>query len=359
MSGEGACGESRASWWRPWRIALATAVVATAVVAGAGAYVRYAPAPELAEPAEVTVEAGESLATVAAKLARARVVRSALALRLFATMSGDARRIKPGDYSFTGGERMAEVMGHLVRGDIVVVTVVIPEGLALGQIAERLEAAGLVCADEFEREVREGALVRALGLGPLGAEGYLFPATYRFSPRANSSEILGAMLERFYRTLTPAVEERMFELGITDRELVTMASIIEREAKVADDRSLIAGVFYQRLARGMPLQADPTAEYAFADDESISTAAAVRMPSTFNTYAFAGLPPGPIANPGIKSIEAALYPARTDYLYFVARDDGRHVFSRTFAEHKRAIAELKRVAARAAARKRTDSNRSE
>ncbi|MGH7863403.1 MAG: endolytic transglycosylase MltG [Candidatus Binataceae bacterium] len=338
----------------------AGALLAVALVtAVTGAYVWYAPAPMLQERANVVIAPGDTMRTVADKLARAEVVRSALSLRLYASMSGDARRIKPGDYSFVGGEWMAEVMGHLVRGDIVVVTVTIPEGLTLRQIAERLDSAGLVCAGEFEREAREGPLVRALGLAPLGVEGYLFPATYRFSPRAGSTEILGAMLARFYRTLTPAAEQRMFELGLTNRELVTLASIIEREAKAQGDRAVIAGVFYNRLALGMPLQADPTAEYALDVNQKLSTADAVRIPSTFNTYAFAGLPPGPIANPGMQSIEAALFPARTKYLYFVARDDGTHLFSRTFAEHQRAIAELKRLAARSASHKAADSKRVE
>lgn len=359
MSSDGTSSEARARWRRRWVIAAAVVAVIAAAVAGAGAFIWYAPAPMLRAPMEVVIEPGDAMRIVADKLARAGVVRSALALRLYGSMSGDARRIKPGDYSFLGGEWMADVMGHLVRGDIVVVTVTIPEGLTLRQIAERLAAAGLACADEFEREAREGPLVEALGLGPLGAEGYLFPATYRFSPRANSAEILATMLGRFYRTLTPPVEERMFELGLTNRELVTLASIIEREAKAAGDRALIAGVFYNRLALGMPLQADPTAQYALDGNQKLSTADAVRIPTAFNTYAFTGLPPGPIANPGMQSIEAALYPAKTRYLYFVARDDGTHLFSRTFAEHQRAIAELKRMAARAAPGKAADSKRTE
>src|SRR5262249_22703773 len=149
---------------------------------------------------------------------------------------------------------------------------------------------------------------------PLGAEGYLFPATYKFSPRARVNDVLTAMLLRFFQVLTPQNEQRMFELGLTPRELVTMASIIEKEAKVPSERRLIASVFYNRLRLGMPLQSDPTAEYSF-EGESQPAAAAVRVPSTFNTYSFAGLPPGPIANPGERSIQAALYPAKSDYLY--------------------------------------------
>lgn len=259
----------------------------------------------------------------------------------YAELAGEASRIQPGDYAFKGGERLPDIMRHLVNGDFMVVTVIVPEGLTVHQIAERLQQAGLVCDVQFENAARRGRIVEALGLGSFGAEGYLFPATYRFSPFANVDTILTAMLSRFYQILTPSVEERMFQLGIDPREAVTLGSIVEKEAKVAGERPLIAGVFYNRLRFGMPLQSDPTAEYSFAGDVSGPVSIAVRTPSTFNTYAIKGLPPAPIANPGLSSIMAALYPATTDYLYFVARDDGTHVFSRSLKEHERAIAAMR------------------
>jgi UPF0755 protein len=321
------------------------ATLAAAITVTLQRYWFEAPA-RFAEPRMVTIEKGEPLRAVARELARAGVVRSEMAMLMYGEFSAAAREIKPGDYEFRGGERIPQVMRHLVNGDVVVVTVTIPEGLTVHQIAERLEAAGLVCQTNFESAARRGGLVRALGLTPLGAEGYLFPATYRFSPRATVNEILSVMLGRFYRILTPQVEERMFAIGMTPRQVVTMASLVEKEAKVPGERPLIAGVFYNRLKLGMPLQSDPSAEYSLGG-ETASAATAVRTPSAFNTYAHGGLPPGPIANPGLDSIEAALYPAHSDFLYFVARDNGTHVFSRTFAQHTRAIAELKRLAARA------------
>jgi UPF0755 protein len=228
-------------------------------------------------------------------------------------------------------------MAHLVKGDFLVVTITIPEGLTVHQIAEKVAATGLVCEDEFENAAHDGAIVRALGLMPLGAEGYLFPATYKFSPHAKTNDVLAAMLARFYQVLTPEVEARMFQYGLDARRLVTMASIVEKEAKAPDERPLIAGVFYNRLRLGMPLQSDPTAEYEL-DGAKESAASAVHTTSAFNTYDFTGLPPGPIANPGLKSIEAALYPTQTDFLYFVAREGGTHVFSKSFDEHRRVIA---------------------
>jgi UPF0755 protein len=324
-------------------------ILAAAIGAGVLAVSFYwlEPTEVFAPPRMVTIAPGQSFRAVAQALSDAGVVRSSIAMLLYGEATGDSRRIKPGDYEFRGGERIPDVMRHLVAGDFVVVTIVIPEGLTVHQIAERLSAAGLACQTEFEDAALHGTIVRALGLMPLGAEGYLFPATYKFSPRITIDGILVAMLTRFYRVLTPAVEERMFDLGLTARTVVTMASIIEKEAKAPGERGLIAGVFYNRLRIGMPLQSDPTAEYSL--DGAGSAAAAVRTPSAFNTYERAGLPPGPIANPGLSSIEAALYPAPSGYLYFVARDDGTHVFSKTFDEHKRAILALKRTAERAPA----------
>jgi UPF0755 protein len=263
-------------------------------------------------------------------------------MMLYAELNGDGRNLKPGDYAFAGGERIADVLHHLVNGDFVAVTVAIPEGATLHQIAERLEEAGLVCQERFEEAARWGPLPAALGLEPLGAEGYLFPATYRFPPHASIGRMLGAMLGRFYSALPSPTEERLFELHLSAHELVTLASIIEKEAKVSGERPTIASVFYNRLRLGMPLQSDPTAQYN-PEGEIEPAAKAVHTASSYNTYSFAGLPPGPIANPGMSSIMAALYPAHTDYLYFVARNDGTHIFSRTLQEHERAIEMVRKL----------------
>jgi len=325
---------------------LATALLVIAILAGAAYAVSYywlSPTEKFAPAREVTIEKGESFRQIARALADAGVVRSELALRIYGRMSGTASQIKPGDYAFKGGERISDVMRHLVKGDFIVVTITIPEGLTVHEIAERVGATGLVCEDEFENAARDGAMVRALGLTPLGAEGYLFPATYKFSPHAKTDDVLAAMLARFYQVLTPQVEERMFAVGLDARRLVTMASIVEKEAKAPTERPLIAGVFYNRLRLGMPLQSDPTAEYEL-DGAKESAVSAVHTTSAFNTYDFSGLPPGPIANPGLKSIEAALNPAQTDFLYFVAREGGTHVFSKSYDEHRHAIASERKPA---------------
>lgn len=304
-------------------------------------FVAIAPPARFATSRVVTVTHGESFGAVARSLAAAGVLRSAGAFMMYGRWSGRAAHLKPGDYAFAGGESLRAVLDHLVNGDFMQVVVTIPEGLTIHQIGERLQEAGLACAGAFATAAFEGPLPQALGLGTLGAEGFLFPATYRFSPRAQTDDVLAAMLERFYAVLTPPVEQRMFELRLDTRQVVTLASIIEKEARLPAERPIIASVFYNRLATGMPLQSDPTAQYNLTG-EPTRAVTAVHAASAFNTYVIAGLPPGPIANPGRSSIEAALYPAHTDYLYFVARNDGTHVFSRSFKEHQLAIANQQR-----------------
>jgi UPF0755 protein len=321
-------------------------ITAILVIIGFGLELGYflilSPTPMFRRARIVSIKKGDSLTTATRALANSRVIRSSIAFALYAELTGQASRLKPGDYAFKGGEGIAGVLRHLVNGDFMVVTVTIPEGMTVHQIGERLEAAGLACAGEFDAAAMAGPIPRKLGLEPLGAEGFLFPATYRFSPLSGTDEILAAMLGRFYEILTPPVEQRMFELGMDERQVVTMASIIEKEAKASGERPIISSVFYNRLARGMPLQSDPTAQYN-STGEVARAVVAVRAASAFNTYTIAGLPPGPISNPGLSSIEAALYPAHTDYLYFVARNDGTHIFSRSFKEHERAIEEVKRM----------------
>jgi UPF0755 protein len=318
-------------------------VAAATIGAAVGTYWYYAiqPSAKLGHPQIISIARGESFKTVAARLADAGVVRSRIALRLVAEATGEARRIKPGTYNFAGGETIADVMRHLVNGDLLVVTVTIPEGQTVHQIAQRLERSGLICDGEFEHSASDGRLVKALGLGNLGAEGYLYPATYQFAPQTDRDHLLGAMLQKFFSMWSAKIEQRRFETGLTQRELITLASIVEKEAKVAGERPLIASVFYNRLRLGMPLQSDPTAQYSF-EGSTGNAHSAVHTRSQFNTYDFVGLPPHPIANPGWYSIRAVLYPAVSAYLYFVASNDGSHLFSRSLDEHEKAIAKLRK-----------------
>ena len=326
------------------RNALGGPLVIAAIALAAGWLFAVRPPDRFGEPRVVSIRRGESFGAVAQRMAQAGVVRSALVLALYGKSSGRAAHVKPGDYAFPGGESLATLLRRLVNGDSMIIVITIPEGMTAHQIGERLAQAGLGCQSAFDAAVSDGRMVQALGLRGLGAEGFLFPATYRFSPLAKSDEILGTMIARFYELMTPRVQTRMFELGLDAQQLVTLASMIEKEAQMPVERALIASVFYNRLAVGMPLQSDPTALYNRAG-ETARAVSAVRTASAFNTYVIAGLPPGPIANPGLPAIEAALYPAHTDYLYFVARHDGTHLFSRSFEDHRRAIDAMRRSAA--------------
>lgn len=319
-------------------------VVAAALVLSAAGTIYYFTiwqGPASVSPRIVSIQKGESLSSAARRLRRSGVIANVFVFILYAELTGQAGRVKPGDYLFKGSESTREVLRHLVNGEFMTVSVTIPEGMTVHQIGERLQAAGLVCDNLFDQAAFNGPLPRILGLGVLGVEGFLFPATYHFSPLTTTDQILAAMLARFNSVLTPEVEERMFELGMDARQLATLASIIEKEARVPGERPIIASVFYNRLALGMPLQSDPTAQYNYAG-EVRSAASAIRVQSAFNTYTIPDLPPAPIANPGLDSIQAALYPAHTTYLYFVARRDGTHIFSRSLREHERAIEEVRR-----------------
>jgi UPF0755 protein len=327
------------------RIVKIASVLAVACGAALAAWVFWAclePTPKFPSSRTISVRKGESLNAIAHRLASADIVRSARATILYAELTGGGRNLKPGQYAFGGGENAIEVLRHLVNGDFLTVTVAIPEGATLRQIAEKLEQSGLVCQREFEEAARWGTIPGALGLAPLGTEGYLFPATYRFPPDARPAVIVGTMLERFYVALPSETNERLFAIGLSLPQMVTLASIIEKEAKVPGERPTIASVFYNRMRLGMPLQSDPTAQYN-PDGEIEPAATAVHTASAYNTYSFAGLPPGPISNPGMSSIMAALYPAHTDYLYFVARKDGTHIFTRTLREHERAIDAVRKL----------------
>jgi UPF0755 protein len=320
---------------------MAVSAIVIGAAVGSCYYYVIQPSAKLGHPQIISIARGESFKTVAARLADTGVVRSRVALRILAEFNGAARKIKPGTYSFGGAETIDEVLHHLVNGDSMVTTVTIPEGQTVHQIAQRLERSGLICDGDFEQAAAGGQLLKDLGLASLGAEGYLFPATYQFAPQTDCDHLLGAMLQKFSAIWSREVEQRRFATGLTQRELITLASIVEKEARVAGERPLIAGVFYNRLRLKMPLQSDPTAQYSF-EGSTGDAYSAVHTRSEFNTYDFVGLPPHPIANPGWLSIRAVLYPTASAYLYFVARDDGSHVFSRSLREHEGVIAELRK-----------------
>jgi UPF0755 protein len=283
----------------------------------------------------VEVAPGTPVRGVARQLARAGVIRSAGWFVALARVTG--RPLRAGEYGF---ERAAmwRVLRTLQGGRVYLHRVLVKEGDALRQIAEALDRARLADAARFRSAASDPGPLRALGVPRGFAEGFLFPDTY-FLPRGMAeSDIVALMVRRFFERVPRALIERAGERGLDLHRLVTLASIVEKEARAHEEREVIAGVFHRRLKLGMPLQADPTVLYGLHRWDRHLTRADLRMDSPYNTYRRAGLPPGPICSPGLACLKAAAEPADVPYLYFVTRKDGsgRHRFSRSLREHEAA-----------------------
>ena len=271
--------------------------------------------------------------TIATALRDAGVIRSRFAFLAVAVARGTRRHLLAGEYEFAPGLSLLEIVRRLEQGRGLVHEVTIPEGFAAQQIAELLADKGLVDRDRFVSLLQDRQTLEQYGFGGGSLEGYLFPDTYRLIKGMTEDAIIQRMVRRFQEVFGPKEQRRAEELGMSVPEIVTMASLIEREARVPEERPLISSVFHNRLRRGMPLQSDPTVLYGLSRFSGKLTKANLQAQSPYNTYLNQGLPPGPIANPGRASILAALHPASSRFLYFVSRNDGTHAFSHTLKEH--------------------------
>ena len=289
----------------------------------------------------VFVPPGEPFGVVAGRLQRAGLVRHPLILAAWARYTGLDRTARSGEYRFTKPVAPVDVLAALqVRADGTRL-VTIPEGLTADQIAALLEEQGYGGRDVFHCVMTDLHLLQEFALPATGAEGYLFPDTYAFGQNAEPAEIVRAMLTRF-RQESARLGERRATVGLSESDMVTLASLIEKETGQADERRLISGVFHNRLRLGMPLQCDPTLLYGHGDMRAPITHTDLTDPTPYNTYLHRGLPPGPIANPGRAALEAAIDPAATAALYFVSRNDGSHEFSETLEAHNRAVRQYQR-----------------
>jgi UPF0755 protein len=303
------------------------------------------------EPVLISVQAGESAQEVGDKLEDEGVISSALLFRVLAALEGYDQKLVAGDYEFEKGMPTLEVVERIRRGQTAPLVVTIREGLRAEEIAELMESKKVVSAEDFLQAIQQWYEFSFLYSKPYWAtlEGYLFPDTYFFHRNMTAEEVVQQILENFDQRFDADLRQEAADAGLSLRTVLTLASIVEREAQVPDERPIIADVFLKRLRRGMPLEADPTVQYALGNDPaSVAkygywkqelTQADLEADSPYNTYRNAGLPPGPICNPGLASIEAVIRPAQTDYLYFVARADGSHVFAETLEEHLRNIEE--------------------
>jgi UPF0755 protein len=283
---------------------------------------------------------------IAARLRDAGVIRSPAGFVALSILRGHARNLKAGEYEFRQGAATPAVLTQIATGSVRQYPVLHPEGATVAELARALAAGGLASAREIEDAATDPALLRALGLEAPSLEGYLFPDTYQFVRGMTASEILTRMVHRLRAKLTPEILARARARGLGLHQLLTLASIVEREAVVTEERPLIAAVFWNRLRREMPLQADPTVQYAVRKERGTLTRADLEQDHRYNTYRRPGLPPGPIASPGMSSIEAVLEPAPVSFLYFVAVDDQRHQFSTTLEQHNAAVTRYRQTRAR-------------
>lgn len=251
--------------------------------------------------------------------------------------------LKAGVYEFTEASSPIEVLDKIIRGDVILRTVVVREGLDRFAIGQLMAAEGFGSTEEWDRITGEPDLIRDLSPDATSLEGFLFPDTYRLTPGTPPSRVAATMVQNFRDKFGDKIA--FISTGLSVNATVTLASIVETEARLPAERPVIASVYMNRVARNMPLQADPTVIYAMklaGEWDGNIQREDLRMESPYNTYAQRGLPPGPIASPGLASLEASANPARTDYLYFVSRNDGSHVFSRNLAEHNRNVQEYQR-----------------
>lgn len=288
------------------------------------------------EPVLLDIERGARTRDIAQRLEDTRVIRSRLTfLALHYLRPGNT--LKAGEYSFERPASPFEVLRKLIRGDVSYQVLVIPEGYNRFEIADAVAAQGFSTREDFLWATEEASVIADLDPLAKNLEGYLFPDTYHFPRHARPAEIVRAMVERFremYAGLKPQGSAR------TIHDIVTMASLVEKETAVPEERPVVAAVFFNRFKKRLPLQADPTVIYAAVLENRYDgkiRQSNLDFPSPYNTYLHPGLPPGPIANPGRSSLNSALRPAASDYLYFVANAAGGHIFSRTLAEHNLAV----------------------
>lgn len=309
--------------------------------------------PGALEPVAVEVPQGASSAQVANVLYQKRLIKNPSFFSLYARYRHLDSQLKSGEYELNRSMGLDEVLNRLTRGETVERRFIIPEGLTVSMTADLLAQQGLVDREAFLAKAREFGAKN--GFLPTGAgltqpmEGYLFPAAYEYKPGVTADEILQMMYSRTEQVWTPELLKRAQEMGISVHQVMTLASIVEAEARVPAERPVIAGVYENRLAIDMALQADPTVYYALDLPRGERLLYRhLKVDSPYNTYRYPGLPPGPICAPGEAAIKAVLYPEKHQYLYFVAKEDGsgEHYFSRTLEEHEENIAKAEANAAK-------------
>lgn len=294
-------------------------------------------------PVTVMIKSGMSTQAIGELLYERGLIKNVIIFRLVAKMDGLDGSLQAGEYTFSRTMTVQQIVGKLARGETTFRQFTIPEGYTIDQIANLLESKKLASAAKFKSFVASYAPYEYMNPRPdskYKAEGFVFPDTYRVATGASEEQLAKIMVAQFDRQFTPEMREQAAARGLSVREVVILASLVEKEAKLAKERPIIAAVFLNRLKLEMPLQSCATIQYILGYPKPELTVQDTEIRSPYNTYQNMGLPPGPIASPGMASIKAVLAPADTDYLFFVANKDGSHVFSRTYEEHLAAIARV-------------------
>ncbi|MBR0596645.1 endolytic transglycosylase MltG [Sinanaerobacter chloroacetimidivorans] len=295
--------------------------------------------PENTESVLVVVPSGTGTAGIANILEEQNLIDNVGVFKLKSKTSGYEGKFKAGEYSLSPSMSMEEMMKILVSGNTNTLRFTIPEGYDIRRTTEKLAQEGLIDPAAFSQEIETGIFdYKFLKDAPAGTnrlEGYLFPETYDIFTTEKEHDIINRMLSQFDKIFTQEYYDRAKELGMSINEVITLASVIEREARVSEDRPIISSVFHNRLKIGMPLQSCATVQYILGEQKPVLSIKDTQIESPYNTYLKQGLPPGPICSPGADSIKAALYPADTKYLYFLAKGDGSHAFSETYDQFLR------------------------
>lgn len=280
---------------------------------------------------------GSPLKKLAAELEKEGIIGSATLFTLYAKVSGIAGKVQAGTYQFSDALTPEEILRKLAAGDVFEKLFAVPEGYSIFQVAEMLDTRGFFKKEPFLKECRNPRLLKELGIAAASVEGYLYPSTYNLLKLETPADLIREMTGQFSKVYAEKFAADEENSRLSRLQIITLASIVEKEAVAPEEMPLISSVFHNRLKMGMPLQSDPTAVYGLRAFGGRVSASDVRRDTPYNTYLIKGLPPGPIGNPGAGAIEAALKPAATGYYYFVAKSDGTHHFSVSLDEHNRAV----------------------
>ncbi len=317
--------------------AIAAGIVLGVAVAVFAAQRAFSPLAPHAAPVDFVLAPGSSLAAAARELEERRLIRSARAFRWYAHWTGVDARLQAGEYELSPAMSVREIVQRLTAGKVKSYSIALPEGLTATEIAARLATQDLTEINSFLAAVRDAELARTLGFEGETLEGYLFPETYQLQKGLSPHDLIEILVGEF-RKAWEQVAPAAAAAGLSQRQAVILASLIEKETGIAEERALISSVFHNRLRRGMRLETDPSVIYGITDfDGDLRRTHLEDERNLYNTYRIAGLPPGPIGNPGLASLRAAVLPAATEYFYFVSRNDGTHVFSKTYREHVNAV----------------------